>query len=446
LIPQDCIDEENEYLKRELGDDENLLNLFRVSENGMKQYRRTRTEASKEGIKIAKKLVKNKVLRYIHPLISGCDPKRCDTAVVEKADFIRQLQKFRPAQTVFETGIGTSSNQATKRVKDSSGALVVKAFRNEIKHALERNKPEMSYHDLLASNADAGGGGVDDDDDNDDDNDDDIMDDVDHEEGAATRSLMSCDGGTGTANDKIRLSKAERKRLKKQNLPLNTKKMRVDSADVEMTFSDSAVSKKSFQDARFYMSYGTEDEKATFSEASMQPKSNLRDREAQSANMLESALLDVAPDTATDLNSKRRFLRWDAKKRKFVKQSLEEMAQSKGHKRVRTESGAVMNNKAVPGEFYEKWKKKTRREISIVGGDERERPQVKVNTNVKSELRSAQEIRKSKKTKSNLDMKNMAKDKRRKVEAKGRKKKSASSDKNRLGTKAGNRRVKVLVR
>ena len=35
--------------------------------------------------------------------------------------------------------------------------------------------------------------------------------------------------------------------------------------------------------------------------------------------MLESALLDVAPDDALELNKKKRMMRWDAKKKKFVK-------------------------------------------------------------------------------------------------------------------------------
>ncbi len=35
--------------------------------------------------------------------------------------------------------------------------------------------------------------------------------------------------------------------------------------------------------------------------------------------MLESALLDVAPEEALELNKKKRVMRWDAKKRKFVK-------------------------------------------------------------------------------------------------------------------------------
>ena len=45
---------------------------------------------------------------------------------------------------------------------------------------------------------------------------------------------------------------------------------------------------------------------------------------------LESAMLDLNPEDAVEMNSKRRMLRWDVKKRKFVKQTLEEFAQAKG--------------------------------------------------------------------------------------------------------------------
>jgi hypothetical protein len=37
------------------------------------------------------------------------------------------------------------------------------------------------------------------------------------------------------------------------------------------------------------------------------------------AQMMESAIMDVAPDEAMEMNKKKRMLRWDAKKRKFVK-------------------------------------------------------------------------------------------------------------------------------
>jgi ATP-dependent RNA helicase DDX54/DBP10 len=70
----------------------------------------------------------------------------------------------------------------------------------------------------------------------------------------------------------------------------------------------------------------------------------LRSHEATGARMLEEAMLDLTPDDALEMNKKKKMLRWDAKKRKFVKQSLEEMAQSKsGVKKLRTETGIVIS-------------------------------------------------------------------------------------------------------
>lgn len=72
---------------------------------------------------------------------------------------------------------------------------------------------------------------------------------------------------------------------------------------------------------------------------------------------------------------------------------------------------------------------------------------MRVNTNVKSELRSAEEIRRLKSKKANITMKNMSRDKRSKLEGRARKKKIAASGANgRLGTKAGNRKMKIILR
>ena len=149
LLPQDVIDEENEFFKRSLNDDDNLMMLWKISENGMKQvnrgselnscgsiqslnmlnrscplyflsrkhrnslsqiilsthllnlsshcpliplsqptlstypsqYKRTRSEASRQGVKIAKTLSKANTIRSLHPLIVGCDPRRCSSMV-----------------------------------------------------------------------------------------------------------------------------------------------------------------------------------------------------------------------------------------------------------------------------------------------------------------------------------------------------------------------------
>lgn len=408
----------------------------------MKQYRRTRTEASKDGIRIAKALTKSKAIRFIHPLIKGCDSKRCTPFVVEKADFIRQLQTFRPQQTVLETGIGTSLCNATKAVKDSKGSSIMKAFRSHVGSALERNKVKATIYDAMPAPQEEESEGLGAEFDEDD------CDEYGSDEETVPDEKAHGDDGSLLGEDKIRISRAARKRMKKLHLPVRSTKLALIDANVEMSLGVEVEAKRGFQDPQFYMSYGNEDEKATFYEASMQPKSNLKDREAQGANMLEYALLDIAPETATELNNKRRIMRWDAKKRKFVKQSLEEMAQTKGSKRIRTESGTVIKSSGKPqGEMYAKWKKRTHREISVSGDDERPRPNVSFNKNVKSELRNADEIRRSKKDKANVNLKNTRKDKRKNIESKTRRKKvSASTGNGQIGTKAGNRKVKIIMR
>ena len=102
--------------------------------------------------------------------------------------------------------------------------------------------------------------------------------------------------------------------------------------------------------------------------------------------------------------------------------------------------------------MYAKWKKRTRNEVSLPGqgdadGDDRPRPNMKLNRGVKDELLTSTEIHKVKKTRENMKLKNMAKDKRSKIESKGRKAKATKDAASRyLGTKAGQRKVKAILR
>lgn len=153
-------------------------------------------------------------------------------------------------------------------------------------------------------------------------------------------------------------------------------------------------------------------------------------------------------------------------------------SQKKGLKRMRSETG-VMSKKSslaqvlyllvctsmlgadklngsvragtVQGEMYEKWKKRTRREIGGSGddADSRPMPNVKVNTKVKDELRSADQIRKMKASKENMKTKNMQKDKRGKMEASQRRKKKANQEKygnSKVNHSGMSRRSKLIVR
>eukprot|EP00602_Paraphysomonas_sp_CaronLab_P001583 CAMPEP_0185030076 /NCGR_PEP_ID=MMETSP1103-20130426/16815_1 /TAXON_ID=36769 /ORGANISM="Paraphysomonas bandaiensis, Strain Caron Lab Isolate" /LENGTH=762 /DNA_ID=CAMNT_0027565051 /DNA_START=427 /DNA_END=2715 /DNA_ORIENTATION=+ len=456
IFPQDVIAEEMDSAGRLMTESEELQILWRICENGMKQYRRTRTEATRSGIKIAKTLAKQDVIRTIHPLIAGMDPDRCSSNVLQKASFIRHLQSFRPAQTVFESGIGTGTAGAKTGSKngkggtDSFGVEIMRALRKEVAPALERaqkhsetdpssecNEGSDNFSSGDASDAEVDIG-------SDDDYGASVTDEyVDEKEHIAKRP---------------RLSRADRKRLKKQGNKVERSPATNgnDGDDPLCTISgDKASKKRGYADERFYMSYGNEDEVATYIEDTLQPQSGLKSAESLGAQMLENAMLDVAPDDAMEMNRKKKMLRWDAKKRKFVKQTLEEMSQSKsGVKKVRTESGVVLSKSAKPqGEMYNTWKKKTKREVSLAGtGDDdddtynRPKPNFRFNRKVPDEIRNAHQIRKIQNKRSDMKLKNMKKEKRKSIEGNNRKKKSEQAKNAFSGPKAGNRKVKVIVR
>ena len=569
LFPQDMLDRENDYLKNSLQEEDQLRIMWRICENGMKQYRRTRQEASHTGVKSAKALVKLNKVKKLHPLIIGMDPEQCTDFVVAKADFVRQLQTFRPSQTVFESGIGYGTgSQAVKAksrpgTKESHGVQMMQALRKGFQSSLERNKSKVTLsQDILNP-----------DDDNSDDGDivttykGNIWENLEDDEfgvgkdefdndGVSVRSVDTAgsagsfadsflkvggasrkkrhggiDPGTKSSSvldseelsddeddvsslqgnsGKIRLSRALRKKIKGSgvsasklgkidSLKVALMKQKLRLAEVGITVSDSSRTSKGtrnggysgsgsgekFKDRKFYMTYGNEDEVQNFVEDSLQPQSGLRSSEIQGAQQLESAMLDLTPEDALAMNNKRRMLRWDAKKRKFVKQTLEESAQAKGAKRVRTETGVIVGKKSlVPaGEMYSKWQKKSRREVGGFDNDEEsgsvgpersgrggpgrggpgrggggrggrggypgrsDSPNFKFNSNVPNELKNAHDIRKLRKEKDNQKLKNLPKEKRRLVEAAGRKKKqSLQALKRENGPTRGSMKSKAIIR
>jgi hypothetical protein len=101
--------------------------------------------------------------------------------------------------------------------------------------------------------------------------------------------------------------------------------------------------------------------------------------------------------------------------------------------------------------MYEKWKKKSRKEIGGVAMEDndvatRPNPNYRVNTKVKNELRNVVEIKKLQKSRENNKFKNMKKDKRTQFENMNRKKKKEANKSQNYSTTARNRRSKVIVK
>jgi len=112
------------------------------------------------------------------------------------------------------------------------------------------------------------------------------------------------------------------------------------------------------------------------------------------------------------------------------------LAWQRGNSKLRTESGAIVNKKVVPtGELYQKWKSKTHKEVAGEGieeeaadtgeGGARGRPggrgrgsgkTAKVaNAHAKEEVKGAAELRKERKKRKDLQLKNMPKKRRNKI-------------------------------
>eukprot|EP00605_Chrysophyceae_sp_TOSAG23-4_P002350 GSChrysophyteH1.ASY1.ANO1.2598.1 assembled CDS len=476
VLPQDALDEENDFVQRVLNDDEQMLTMARIANNGMQQYRRTRNEATPKGVSGAKKLLKNHDIVAIHPLICGVDPGRCQEHLIEKANFVRVLQTFRPAQTVLETGVGSQTD----------GVSIMRALRKTTTMSLERNKEKKKamYEAFLKQQASSGQ----------------VLEKastVSHGEEthnasnkaeSSKKSNGDGDGDGDNASSKrkngskavtskrknvevehaesARMSVAERRRLKKGKHQQVRAVATDGSGDEqgETTLVDGYErGSNRFADSRFYMSYGTEDEKAQFAEESLQVHSGLKTSEAQHAAMMEAAMLDLNPDDAEAMNNKRRIMRWDAKKRKYVKQSLSEIANLKGQSKSRSESGGAGKGKSSKpaGEIYNKWTKKTHREINTFkvmsdigtdygnGADGRPIPKFKHNLDVPSELKTEEQIRKAKKEHENLRIKNLPKAKRKSMEHAAKKKKragdKADAKKTAFVHKAARKQVKAIV-
>ena len=198
---------------------------------------------------------------------------------------------------------------------------------------------------------------------------------------------------------KRRLSKAERRALKTGQAP------KVVPKKASTSFKDST-----------YINYGD----ARQEELDHLLNDARRDDSAAGAGlqMLEEALLDVAPDEALDMLKRKSMHKWDARKKKYVQQSVSEIIDTRG-KKQKNESGQDVKKGATRGELYRKWRERKgdSEKVDYRGSRSRKKkggPSAKAPARpVKDEVRNAAQIAKSRREKRDLALKNLPKAKRR---------------------------------
>jgi len=157
--------------------------------------------------------------------------------------------------------------------------------------------------------------------------------------------------GTHDVRPKRRISKAERKVLK--------------SGDKYDANHDQSSKLESFR-ADAYIEYGNT-RAAEIDELLDDHRQKDDSATGAGTSMLESALLDIAPDDALDMIRKRSMYRWDSRKRKYIQSTVADLldgTKQRGNKKLKTESGKTVSGAvaaASSGEMYRRWYDKNQR-------------------------------------------------------------------------------------
>ena len=473
-VPESTLTEEVENVRRMIDSEltsnqasEALQSLKHVCANAMKQYRRSRPEASRQGMSRAKAILEGKKelsgkrvgggMIPSHPVLRKAEIERITAThgnkgnkdisngeanvknkldeLKERENFLRAMSKFRPKETIFESfatgggksagvvshldkGCTSSSNSASK--KNYSAAYdAMKSMRRQMKLAHDKGVSLVvaGSDAAMAVNGELLG----------DESSNDAM------EGDVKGKIAAESGGGEEKLPKIvekrRLSKAERKRLKKQG------NSGIKSSSVSKC-EDTSIDKKTknkrgqdFRDQAFYIDNditqdSEEAQRGRHIEAAMQPSAANANDGVASALRLEQAMLDIVGDENADLVKKHRIMRWDKSKRKYIQTTIgSELSGDSKSKKLRLESGQfIKSDKAKLGELYEKWQKKTNKSIGRVGvfddvtddknddthNDSRgRRGDVDGKSNVQSDLKTAAQVRKKREQDKKNKLRNM---------------------------------------
>ncbi|VEU39677.1 unnamed protein product [Pseudo-nitzschia multistriata] len=446
-----------------------MRSLTRVCNNAMKQYRRTRPEASREAVRRAKAILEGRKLKTgqrvggasipPHPLLRGMEMEQYEAAkskgkigtlndldnINKRNEFLKALSQFRPKETVFEafatgggkeTGVNSHVDKgrtvhSSKKMDSSYAMTSMKNMRRQMRMSRDKGTTLVVAGSTLATEAagDEGAG----------------------EENAfvmkSQKAVSKPATKAPTIVSKARMSKAERRRLKKDPnasvASLAKKYQHEEKRKKHMRGSD-------FRDNAFFIendasSNAEEAQRQRQVEAALQPSAGSVKGITGNAMRLEEAMLDVVGDENAQLVQKQRMMRWDKSKRKYVQSSVgAELSGTSYSKRVKLESGQIVkSDKLKLGEIYEKWQKKTNRSVGRSGvfdndgtnddeaiassGKQRRGGKKKGKKGGDEDgPRSAKAIQQSRESAQNSKMKNMVKADRNRLEKKNRTEYNAS--------------------
>ncbi|XP_026876388.2 ATP-dependent RNA helicase DDX54 [Electrophorus electricus] len=307
-VPQSILDDEEVHLLTAHENSLDLQNLKRISENAYKQYLKSRPNPSPESIKRVK--TSDPFSLAVHPLLgSGLEKME-----LERLQMVDSIKAYKSKSTIFEIN---SSNKTSagevmraKRSRDSRSVDKFKRTREELlaESASGLNSPALQASSIVEPQSSEG-----------------------EEEEDLQGVFSEVVGG---------------KRRKK-------------AEDTEVDRPKSKKDRQSGQDEDFYIPYRPKDFN---SERGLSIGAEGSAFEQQAS----SAMLDLMGDEGSTLNQNRNMMKWDRKKKRFVRDTGKEDQKTK----IKTESGQVVGAKKTKKKsFYEEWKKKYKVDDAVSDSD-----------------------------------------------------------------------------
>ncbi|XP_018540744.1 ATP-dependent RNA helicase DDX54 [Lates calcarifer] len=308
-VPQSILDDEGSHLITAHENSLDLQNHRRVSENAYKQYLKSRPNPSPESIR----RVKNTDLSNmaVHPLLgSGLEKME-----LERLQIVDAIKGYKSKSTIFEINSNSKTQASevmrTKRSKDTR--LVDKFSKRREDLAAESHL----HRPVNPTTADA------------DSDNDDFTHSTGNEEDTLKGVFSAVVGGKRRGP---REDEGERPKNKK--------------------------SKQTGKDEEYYIPYRPKD-------FNSEKGLSLGGEGTAFEQQASSAVLDLMGDEGDQLNQHKKIMKWDRKRKRFVRDTGKEDQK----KKIRIDGGQVISNKKNKKNFYEEWKKKYRVDDGGSGSD-----------------------------------------------------------------------------
>ncbi|KAM7392847.1 hypothetical protein PAMA_007788 [Pampus argenteus] len=302
-VPQSILDDESSNLITSHNNSLDLQNLHRVSENAYKQYLKSRPNPSPESIRRVKST--DMSMMAVHPLMgSGLEKMELD-----RLHIVDAIKVYKSKSTIFEIN-SNSKTQASevmraKRSKDSQLVDKFSKHRDDLAAESRLHRPvNLSTTDEVSTHT------------------------TDQEDDALKRVFSEVVGG-------------KRKGLQQ-----------------DWEHSKNKKSRQAGKDEEYYIPYRPKDFNSERG-LSLGGECSTFDQQAS------TAVLDLMGDEGDRLNQHKRIMKWDRKRKRFVRDTGKEDQK----KKIRTDGGQVIANKKNRKNFYEEWKKKYKVDDGGSGSD-----------------------------------------------------------------------------